>query len=133
MKLAKTALLALTVALSLATVKEVHAQDAQLTPDGYLVQALCFGGYEDGNFWVTVGCFETYQEAAEYEDYLYFLANKGATVNARGQVDTKTWQKLLDEVNLPEGVYLHGFDYRIVPYYDYSRYLSTPMYSLPLW
>ena len=106
--------------IALLTSTESQAQSlTQLQPDnGYAVQALVWNvkknektGYYDAvskNYWRTVDTFTTMEDAQEYEDFLFFLA-------------WNDWSKLLDELDFPYTVFVHGFDYRIVPLYSSNQ------------
>lgn len=61
-----------------------------------------------GNYWRTAETFPTLKQAEAYESYLLFLADRD-------------FEKLLNELNFPYYVYVHGFDYRIVPRYSWSQ------------
>ena len=122
----KTVLLALTVTVTCVWTDSVQAQEA-LTPDGYDVQARIMGPRGVWT-WSTVERLETREEAEEYQAYLYFLVVMATTVDHRGDIDMVTWHKFVNEIDLPTG-YSVDVRFRIVPYYEYSRFLGLPMLS----
>lgn len=119
----KTAVIAATLALFVST-NSVQAQDT-LEPDGYDVQVFVVTP-EGRGFWWTIDRFETEGEALAYREYLNFLIDIATTVNHRGQTDPVTWEKFLDEIDLPRGWWCDLF-IRVQPHYDYSRFLGLPM------
>ena len=85
-------------------------------PIGYRVDALCYTN-NSGNYWEPIETFDNLAAAEDYEDFLRFLADHD-------------FDKLLDELDLPNGVFVHGFDYRVVEIYPpIPRY--TPKYTTP--
>lgn len=120
----KIALAALTLTL-FAMTGSVEATET-LPPDGYDVQARVKKPGSDRWTWYTVKRFPTHAEAQEYETYLYFLTVMATTVDHRSETDLVTWHKLLNEIALPAGYQL-DVRYRIVSYYDYSRFLGLPL------
>ncbi len=111
------------VAVALLSNSQSQAQSiTQIEPDnGYAVQALVWNMEKDqktgrmyvsrGNYWRTAATFPTLQQAEDYVDFLLFLADND-------------FDKLLDELDFPYYVHVHGFDYRIVP--QYSRGQLSP-------
>ncbi|MCR9201744.1 MAG: hypothetical protein NXI04_24120 [Planctomycetaceae bacterium] len=97
-----------------------------LRPDGYDLQARVKKPGSDRWMWYTVKRFQTLSEAQEYESYLYFLTVMATTVDHRSETDLVTWRKLLNELELPTG-YRLDVRYRIVSYYDDSRFRGLPL------
>ncbi len=112
--------------IALLTSSESQAQSlTQIEPDnGYAVQALVWnvkknektGDFEatSKNYWRTAETFSTLKDAEKYEDFLLFLA-------------INDWSKLMDELDFPYYVFVHGFDYRIVPLYSSEQRTVTKL------
>lgn len=102
-----------------------HADDrlaSFIRPSSYAVQAYVYYkpgyAYGSGSFWMTAEVFETYEEAEEYVEFLWFL-------------DLVDWDKMLDELGFPNYIYVYGApDFRIVPQYSWQQ--LTPGGQLPL-
>ena len=103
-----------TLASLIAFQSQANAQ--QIQPAGYKVQVLVWSiepGAPSGNFWMTAATFNNYEDAADYRDFLFFLA-------------WNDFDKLLDELDFDKHIFVHGFDYRIVPFYAYHHYYALP-------
>ena len=98
-----------------------ESQAESIEPIGYRVDALCYTN-NSGNYWEPIETFDNLIDAEDYKDFLLFLADRD-------------FDKLLDELDLPNGVFVHGFDYRIVAIYppipQYTPKYRTPANRIP--
>ena len=104
-------------AMTIFSASEAEAQDVSFPPIGYAVE-VSVDHYKHGHIWYELEVFETEAEAEEYEDFLWFVSDRDM-------------EKLLKEMNLPEGHYTTMF-FRVRPVYNYELMRLYLGESLPL-
>jgi len=122
----KTALVGAMLAVCFSS-SSVQAHET-LEPDGYDVRIWVVPPDGEG-YWWTIERFDNEEDAYAYRAFLNFLLEIANSVNHRGETDPVTWQKFLDEIDLPRGWWFDLLIY-VHPHYDSSRFIGLPMMNL---